>query len=198
MPIDHYIRREDGWHERLVSARDDAFFFVDGPLVPEPAMLALGAPAAAAGQIFEVNPAGRSLAGALGQRFLREQGAALIIDYGKNETAAGESLQALSRHRPASPLSRPGEVDITAHVDFAALARAAAPASRFPIISQGQFLRRLGIELRAAKLAASRPDQADAIHAACQRLINPEEMGGLFKVLALASPGMTELPGFEL
>jgi len=196
LPIDHYVRRDDGWHERLVTMRHDSFVFIDGPSVPAPFMAALDAPDAEPGQIFEVNSTGRSLATQLGQRFSREKGAALIIDYGHAETAVGESLQALSRHRKIAPLTQPGEVDLTAHVDFAALARAAAPAFSSKIISQSLFLRRLGIEVRADRLKAARPDQADAIHAACQRLIDPDGMGGLFKVLALASPDLNNLPGF--
>ena len=196
LPIDQYVRRADGWHERRVTEAEGKFCFVDGPGVAEPAMRALGAPEAQPDEIFEVNQAGRAIAAALGQRFAQQKGAALLIDYGHPLSAAGDTLQAMHLHRSAPPLDRPGEVDLTAHVDFAALVRAAAPAQTSPIVTQGNFLRRLGIELRAERLAAARPDQAAEIRLACQRLINPQGMGTLFKVLALSSAGLSDLPGF--
>jgi NADH dehydrogenase [ubiquinone] 1 alpha subcomplex assembly factor 7 len=191
LPIDQYVLRADGWHERRVADGDE-FHFVDGPKVERGDF-----PAAREGDIFEVNQAARDIAATLGRRFGQSLGAALVIDYGHAISAPGDTLQAVGRHRAAPPLSRPGEVDLTAHVDFAALARAAAPAAVSPLASQGSFLRRLGIELRAAKLAAARPDQAADLEAACQRLINPAGMGTLFKVLAISSAGLTDLPGFD-
>jgi len=187
LPIDQFVRRADGWHDRLVQDGR----FVDGPLAA-----AEDWPAAAEGEIFEINHPARAIAAHLGQRFGRQPGAALLIDYGHAHSAAGDTLQALRKHRAVDPLENPGEADITAHVDFAALARAAAPAIASDIVTQGAFLRRLGIELRAAKLAAASPERADAVTGAVQRLINPQGMGTLFKVLALSSAGLSDLPGF--
>jgi NADH dehydrogenase [ubiquinone] 1 alpha subcomplex assembly factor 7 len=191
LPIEHYIRRNQHWHERLIGCDETRFFFVDGPQVPGD-----GLPPAETGDIAEVCPAGRSLAQAIGQRLIDHPGAALVIDYGYAQPAIGDSLQALRRHASVPPLEAPGEVDLTAHVDFAALAQAADPAVASPIIGQGLFLRRLGIEIRTERLAAARPDQADTLRSACQRLIDPRGMGTLFKVLALSSQGLPALPGF--
>jgi NADH dehydrogenase [ubiquinone] 1 alpha subcomplex assembly factor 7 len=178
LPIDQYIYREDGWHQRLVAGE---FEFVDGGKVD-----GAGFPAAEPGDIFEVNEAGRAVAAALGARFAKHPGAALLIDYGHAVSACGDTLQALGSHQSVPALSTPGEVDLTAHVDFQALAEAAKGAIASPVVTQGAFLRRLGIELRAARLGK----QGD-----CARLINPHGMGTLFKVLALSSAGLTDLPG---
>jgi SAM-dependent MidA family methyltransferase len=195
LPIEQYVYRADGWHERMVTCRD-AFAFTDGPAISERRMAELGAPEAKLGEVFEVNPAARKLARALGRRFLEQPGVLLAIDYGHDRSAVGDTLQAVRRHQPVPALQQPGEADLTAHVDFAALARAAAPAKILPIIGQGAFLRRLGIELRAERLAASRPDIAEDLLAGCHRLINPGGMGTLFKVLAVCSPDLPDLPGF--
>ena len=195
LPVEHYVYRADGWHERMVTCRD-AFAFTDGPAVSERRMAELGAPEARLGDVFEVNPAARKLVQALGRRFAGQPGVLLAIDYGHDHSAVGDTLQAVRRHQPVPALQAPGEADLTAHVDFAALARAAAPAKTSPIIGQGAFLRRLGIELRAERLAASRPDIAEDLLAGCHRLINPGGMGTLFKVLAVSSPDLADLPGF--
>jgi len=183
LPIDQFIYRADGWHERLVAAGDE-FHFVDGAKVE-----GAGFPAAELGGIFEVNDAGRAVAAALGRRFAKHPGAALLIDYGHALSACGDTLQALGNHQSVPALSSPGEVDLTAHVDFQALAEAARPAMASPVITQGNFLRRLGIEVRAGRLGAEED---------CRRLINPRGMGNLFKVLALSSARLADLPGFSL
>ncbi|OIR07974.1 hypothetical protein GALL_98370 [mine drainage metagenome] len=190
LPIRQFVRRGGGWRERRVALNGEAFAFADGPAAsPE-------APPAAEGEIFEHSPAAAAFAARLGRRLAAQGGAALIIDYGHGETAVGETLQAVRRHAYAPVLEAPGEADLTAHVDFAALAAAAAPAQALPLATQGRFLRRLGIELRAERLARARPEQADSIQRACQRLIDAAEMGTLFKVLALTSPSLPLPPGF--
>ena len=196
LPIDQYVFRSDGWHERMVTCRDQ-FAFTDGPPVSDRRMAELGAPEARLGEVFEVNPAARRLVAALAKRFAAQPGALLAIDYGHDRAAVGDTLQAVRRHQPVPALQTPGEVDLTAHVDFAALVRAASAAKISPVAGQGSFLRRLGIELRAERLAAAHPDQAGDLMAGCHRLINPAGMGTLFKVLAICSPDLPDLPGFE-
>ena len=195
LPIEQYVYRTEGWHERMVTCRD-AFAFTDGPAMSERRMAELGAPDAKSGDVFEVNPDARRLVQALGQRFAEQKGVLLAIDYGHDQSAVGDTLQAVRGHQPVPALQTPGESDLTAHVDFAALIRAAEPAKASPIAGQGSFLRRLGIELRAERLAAAHPDKAEDLLAGCYRLINPGGMGTLFKVLALSSPDLPDLPGF--
>ena len=117
-------------------------------------------------------------------------------------SAVGDTLQAVGTHAAADPLARPGEIDLTAHVDFAALGAAArlGGARWHGLLSQGQFLHRLGIAARADRLkAAASPAQVAAIDAAVQRLTGPAPgMGELFKVAAVAHPAIPALPGFEV
>jgi SAM-dependent MidA family methyltransferase len=196
LPVEQYVLRGEVWHERMVTCRDH-FAFTDGAPVSERRMAELGVPEARSGDVFEVNLAARRVVQALGDRFARQAGALLVIDYGYDETAVGDTLQAVRRHQVVPSLQTPGEADLTAHVDFAALARAAAPAKASPVISQGLFLRRLGIELRAERLASAHPDKADDLLTGCHRLINPAGMGTLFRALAVSSPDLPDLPGFE-
>ena len=125
-------------------------------------------------------------------------GAALFIDYGRDMPGYGDTLQALRGHQKESPLAHPGEADLTAHVDFPAFAAAAqsAGAAVTPILKQGDFLRRLGVEIRAAALARSWSDKKDQIGRQLERLIAPDKMGDLFKVVCLHAPNLSP-PGFE-
>lgn len=135
----------------------------------------------------------------LAERIAKDGGAALIIDYGHAVSGFGDTLQALYRHTYDDPLAHPGEADLTAHVDFAALARAASAAGAVPteIIGQGTFLGRLGIAQRAQRLVAGKTEDAAAtIAAAVERLTTPGQMGTLFKVMAVASAGLA-LPGLS-
>jgi NADH dehydrogenase [ubiquinone] 1 alpha subcomplex assembly factor 7 len=154
---------------------------------------------AANGSIFEWRP--DTIAFDLARK-VRNQGAALVIDYGHGESAVGDTLQAIGRHQYADVLKMPGRVDITAHVDFQAFGRAAESmgANVQGPITQGEFLRRIGIELRAQGLKASAsPQQAADIDSAVARLTQagPTGMGELFKVMTIADPKLGILPGFD-
>ena len=150
------------------------------------------------GPAGESCPAGEALAADIGARLAAQGGAALIIDYGYAGTRALDSLQALRHHASVDPFSAPGTADLTAHVDFSALAAAARPARAWGPVPQGVFLTRLGIEARAAALKA-RADRATAagLEAALVRLTAPTAMGVLFKALALTAPGWPAPAGFE-
>ncbi len=150
------------------------------------------------GPAAETSPASTVLAAAIGARLAAQGGAALIIDYGYAGTRAMDSLQALRHHSTADPFSDPGTADLTAHVDFSALATAAAPARSWGPVPQGVFLSRLGIETRAAVLK-TRADRSTAatIEAALVRLTAPTAMGALFKALALTAPNWPAPAGFE-
>jgi NADH dehydrogenase [ubiquinone] 1 alpha subcomplex assembly factor 7 len=203
LPIRQFQRTEAGWCERLVGLAPDGadLAFVLAP--PNPSATALLAPAlgtAPIGAVAEVSPAARGLGQAIGARLKAAPGAALIVDYGYAPSAPGDTLQAVRRHQRADPLCDPGMVDLSAHVDFAALAgsASAAGAQVWGPLAQGLFLTRLGIGRRAARLLeAADPDQGERIRTALRRLIDKEEMGTLFRVLALTSPGFGAPPGFE-
>ncbi len=191
LPIHQLQMTEAGWRERVVALQDDRLIF--GLAAPSPA-LALLRPAhqaAAPGAIAEICPAGLALMDAIARRVAAANGAALIIDYGPAESGLGDSFQALKRHRYHLPLEELGTADLTAHVDFGALKACAleAGAQIFGPTAQGDFLRSLGIELRADMLARkSDAATAEILHRQVQRLIAPEQMGRLFKAIGLAGP----------
>lgn len=189
LPIRQFVRRKQGWMERHVE---------DGRYAEQPAIEEL--PDDPEGSVRERGDAARAFVGAVAGRLTRDIGAALFVDYGPMESAAGESLQAIREGRPADPLADPGGADLTAHVDFAALAAEARArgAACFGPVAQGAFLARLGIHERTAQLGrnASAEDAARLI-ASTRRLTTPEAMGALFKALAIASPTLPPPPGFD-
>ena len=202
LPIHQFVGAEDAWHERLIGALPDGeliFHEASGPTLSAAIVRKLGAPPAP-GEVAEISPVAISLADAIGARLVDGPGAAIIIDYGRSGMI-GESLQAVGRHEFRDVLASPGDCDLTAHVDFAALSRTASEAGAdvYGPVGQGAFLLALGIEMRAAALAQSAtPKQAEDIEAALNRLIAPDQMGHLFKALALTSPGQATPPGFQV
>jgi len=200
LPIRQYLKQPAGWVERKIGLDPaGAFVFVadDHVLTPALAPEILAAPT---GSIAELCEPGRALAAAIGHRLARTPGAALIIDYGPPACGTGDSLQAVKAHRYHPPLTDPGLADLTAHVDFQALAEAgaAAGAAAHGPVSQGRWLLRLGIEERAVMLMRNAsPAQAADLAGRARRLIDPGEMGTLFQVLALASPGLPIPPGLD-
>jgi SAM-dependent MidA family methyltransferase len=152
------------------------------------------------GTILERNESAQAFVTALARRCIAHQGAALFLDYGPTVSAFGDSLQALHAGRPADPLGPPGDADLTAHVDFAALAAAARAAGGVVHgpLSQGVFLTRLGLFQRTGILARHQPAaRAAALMDAASRLAEPNRMGRLFKAFAVAAPRVQTLPGFE-
>jgi NADH dehydrogenase [ubiquinone] 1 alpha subcomplex assembly factor 7 len=155
--------------------------------------------AAAPGTIVETCPAAEALMRDIAGRIVAGGGAALVVDYGPAIAGTGDTLQAVRAHQKVPVLEAPGEADLTAHVDFAGLAAAAraAGAAAFGPLPQGVFLHRLGLAARAAQLLQSAtPAQAREIEAAVRRLIEPTEMGTLFKALAVAGANTAAPPGF--
>ncbi len=152
------------------------------------------------GDIRETSPAREELASAIAKLLDARGGVAIIIDYGHDQPGAiGDTLQAVSSHAFALPLDRPGEQDLTTHVDFAALAKAARGGGAVPgrVVSQGTWLEILGIGARAMALAAKNPQDTEAIAAARRRLCDEGEMGRLFKVMAIHSASWPEVAGLE-
>ncbi len=205
LPVHQLQLTARGWRERLVGLEPEgeAFRLV---LADRPAPAAARVPprlcaaALPADSVVEVAPAGTDLARAIGARLTADGGAALIVDYGHAASAPGDTLQAVRGHRRHPPLDDPGRADLTAHVDFAALAHAAAEggAGAHGPVTQGAFLKALGIETRMARLVAgATPAQAAEIRAGCRRLLDQGAMGALFKVLALCPRDMPAPAGFE-
>ncbi|MEQ8603066.1 MAG: class I SAM-dependent methyltransferase [Marivibrio sp.] len=201
LPIRQFQKTAAGWRERLVALEPEtgalALTLAPAPgpaaaLIPERA-----AERADAGAIVEIAPAAWSVAAALGERLTACGGAALIVDYGHGASAPGDTLQAVKAHRYCGVLEHVGEADLTAHVDFDALARAFSEAGcrPAPLATQGGFLQALGIVQRAATLA--RKGDPAAVRAQAERLVAPDQMGTLFKVLGAAAPATAPLPALE-
>jgi NADH dehydrogenase [ubiquinone] 1 alpha subcomplex assembly factor 7 len=197
LPIRQLVRTPDGWRERMVGLNDGRFAFVAGDK-PMDSAVPDGLRDADPGTIVETSPGAAAVAYEVAGRLVKQGGAALLIDYGHDAPRTGSTLQALRQHRMVDPLALPGEADLTAHVDFAALAPIieSRGARWLGTVAQGHWLRQLGIEVRAERLARIAPEHRDAIFAALDRLIGEGQMGALFKVMGLAGPDWHGGEGF--
>ena len=202
LPIRQVVRGTSHWSERMVALDfEDRLVFVDGPESPAaslfvPESLRHCAP----GTIVEICPAALALASALAARLACQPGAALFIDYGYFPSVPGPTLRAVRQHRPVSALAAPGTADLSAHVDFAAFAeavRAGGATTHGPVL-QRRFLAALGVAQRLAALSAcATPTQRQELESGVRRLLDPDGMGDLFKVMALVSPGSPTPLGFD-
>lgn len=199
LPIRQFTRAGRGWSETRVGADGDALTF--GLTEPTP-MEALADRLAdtADGDVVELCPAAGAIIAQVTERIARHGGAAIVVDYG-DWGSKGDTFQAVQDHAPCDPLTDPGGADLTAHVDFAALAQAARCAAS-PMMEQGGLLHRLGIGPRAQVLAEKLDDQGreDALQshlAAYRRLTEPSEMGTLFKAIAFYPNAAAPPPGFD-
>ncbi|CAN5876381.1 SAM-dependent methyltransferase [soil metagenome] len=195
LPVRQLVKALDVWHERLVACQDLLFLPIAGQQVPD-SVIPPALRAAPPGSVIEASPASVAVMRALAQRIAAQGGAVLAIDYGYEGPAIGDTLQAVRGHAFANPFDQPGEQDLTAHVDFATLAAAAQAEGphAFGPVDQGALLTALGIDARAAALAAAAPDRAESIAADRARLT--ETMGSLFKALAVVAPGWPAPAGF--
>ena len=197
LPIHQYVRTATGWRERMVERRDGALMPVAGTVPADEAV-----PPALRdrpdGTIVEIAPVAAAIIQRCAFRLARQGGAMLAIDYGYAGPAAGDTLQAVKAHRFADPFADPGEADLTAHVDFTALAEAARPAgvTISDLATQGDWLRRLGIDARLKTLAAAAPERADDLKGQRDRLVEADAMGDLFKLIALTASGWPQPAGF--
>lgn len=198
LPIRQFTRLGSGWAESRVGLSVDGALTL-GRAAPQPVSALddrLGD--TGDGDIVEICPAAEAAAATLATRIAAQGGLALLIDYG-NAVSRGDTFQALRAHAPVDPLAEPGLADLTAHVAFAPLVRAAraAGAAASGPLPQGLWLERLGITARAQALATRLTGSAlDSHIAAHRRLTHPQEMGHLFKILAIHAPG-TVPPGFH-
>lgn len=193
LPIRQFQMNDAGdWQERQIGADNGRLIWGLAP----PAPLSAG-PGFEPGMIIETCAPGEAIAEEIGRRIATHGGTALLVDYGET-VSRGDTFQAMSRHAFTDPLEAPGDADLTAHVAFDPLAHAAKPSRAFGPVSQGVFLERLGITGRAQALAQNLSGDALEDHvAAHRRLTHPDEMGTLFKVMALAPNGAPVPPALE-
>jgi len=192
LPIRQFLRKPDGWRERLVGLQDGHLAFGLSDLLPQvPATPAFQD--APVGAVVEYGLPARQAVAGVAATIARHGGVSYWIDYG-DWRSRGDTLQALRAHSHDDPLAHPGEADLTAHVDFEAII---PPGLAHAYDTQGAVLGRLGIAARAERLARNLTGPAlGNHHAALRRLTQPEEMGSVFKVLALTSAGAPPPPGF--
>jgi len=191
LPARQFVRMATGWAEQVVAVGADGG--LQFARVPAPVQL----PDAREGVVLERSGAQEALGAALGQRLVRDGGAALLIDYGHDQPGFGDTLQALRRHEKVDPLACPGEADLTVHADFpAVMAAAEREGAAAAILTQAQFLARMGIGERAEALVAAHPDKTGVIGRQLHRLVGGDQMGDLFKACCLHAPDWIP-PAFE-
>ena len=197
LPVRQLVRTEDGWRERMVGCADGRFMPVVGHQPMESAVPE-GRREAEQWTILETCPGAATVVYETASRLVEQGGAALFIDYGYDAPRTGSTLQAVRAHRKVDPFRDPGEADLTAHVDFAMLAQVAqSRGCRWQgTTTQGAWLRALGAAERAQSLIARAPQHAADIRSAVARLTADDQMGSLFKVMALSGPHWPEGAGF--
>ncbi len=200
IPARPFIKHEGSWYESTICVSEGGSF----RLTAKPAKIDLSIlPATQEGEpdgtVFEYAPAREALMQDIGHHIRRHGGFGVFIDYGHAEPGFGDTLQAMQNHAYANVLEKPGEADITSHVDFQSLQRAAKASDLLVsnVITQGDFLNRLGIAERAQSLSKSQPQLRNTLETAIDRLVSPKQMGSLFKVLGVSHPDMT-LPALQM
>ncbi|MDR7101945.1 SAM-dependent methyltransferase [Croceicoccus sp. BE223] len=197
LPIRQLVKTAQGWRERMVGLAGDVLVPVAGDR-PMDAAVPADLADAPDGALIETCPAASAIMAALAERVAAQGGAILAIDYGYEVLRHGSTFQAVARHQRTDPFAAPGTADLTAHVDFGALASAARHGGLVVdgVAGQGDFLLSLGIGQRAAALARANPAQAESLATALHRLVDPAEMGTLFRVLAARSAAWPQSSGF--
>ncbi len=196
LPIRQLVMTTKGWRERMVGIEQDRFAFVSGPNPMEEAVHEKQR-AADVDTVIEACPAAAALVEDLAQRLEVQGGAALLVDYGHTAPRIGSTLQAVKKHQKVDVFSSPGDMDLTAHVDFGtlnAIARREGVASS--LTTQGAWLTAMGIGLRAQGLSTASPEHAGEIKAALDRLVGQDEMGELFKCMAMSARDWPRGAGF--
>ena len=198
LPVRQLVRAAEGWRERMVALEGDAFVFAAGSQ-PMDAAVPDGWRQAVQGAIIETCPGASAVMADIAARLKRQGGAGLFIDYGHADMRGGSTLQAVRNHQKVDPFSSPGEADLTAHVDFATLAQVAqASGARWlGTVTQGEWLKRLGIDMRTEALTRQAPHYKTALQQARHRLTADDQMGLLFKVMGLAAPVWSGGTGFS-
>ncbi|MBN9588172.1 MAG: hypothetical protein BGN85_13815 [Alphaproteobacteria bacterium 64-11] len=199
LPLRQYVRTERGWCERMVTAQNGELAFALAPMPTPPPMIPVGLEAVPEGGVYETSPAALALAEDIARIVARRGGAALMVDYGyQARSGFGETLQAVGGHSFADVLAEPGGDDLSAHVDFAALAAAGRQGGAAVLgpVTQRAFLAALGLAERAERLASANPAAGTSLVAAVKRLVGPDQMGTLFKALAFLPPAFDSAPGF--
>jgi len=195
LPVRQFFRTDSGWQEKMIAVDGRDLCFARAPVGELANELPRDAPQ---GSVLELCASANAIVSDLAGHVSAHGGCVLVLDYGSSGEL-GDTLQAVQGHKKVAPLAHPGGSDLTAHVDFSALSNAAAAKAQVSaVVPQGVFLEQLGITARAHSLARCLSDQALENHiAAHRRLTHPDEMGKLFKALAITPKGPPQPPGFS-
>lgn len=199
LPLQQFSYQGGSWLERKIAWDGGRFTFYDEPVQIDP-VAGLDLPPPRDGAVIEVAPERTLFMAALSARLRAQGGAGLIIDYGYTRPAYGDTFQAMRGHGFSDPLQDIGLSDLTSHVDFSALARAAQAEGIdvLGIAEQGAFLSALGIGLRARHLMQNASGEvAVDIQKALHRLTHSGEMGALFKVMGVGYGASIQAAGFQ-
>ena len=198
LPVHQLVRTETGWRERMVGFYEDRFLPVAGRQ-PMDGAIPEARRDAPVGTIIETSPGAAAVVQEVARRLVQQGGAALFIDYGYLEVQDGSTLQAVRAHEKVDPFVDPGEADLTTHVDFATLAQMAQDfgARWLGTVEQGVWLKALGADARARALGQLAPAHATSVWVAKERLVSPDQMGSLFKVMGLVAPNWPDGEAFD-
>ncbi len=197
LPANQFVKSKLGWHARMVAKKEDELVFALSEECEPDSFAPASLRGAPEGSIWEIGTEAIAAMRTIAGKIAEHGGVALIVDYGYSGPFLGDTFQAVKAHRYADPLAEPGEADLTFHVDFTALTEAAqeAGAHVYGPVTQGAFLSELGIGLRAERLKRANPERANEIDAALHRLARKDQMGALFKAMAICNPSLPALPG---
>lgn len=191
LPFRQYVKADGQWRENCVGLNDDGeLSWVLGSGILDPDSLPTRHDKESEGAVFEISTVRETIVENIAHRLSEKGGAALLIDYGHAKSGFGDTFQGISAHSHTDPLLNPGEADLTSHVDFEPLVSVAEKSGcvAMPVLTQGEFLLRLGLLERAGALGSGKSaDEQKRITLEAERLALPQEMGDLFKVLAVSS-----------
>ncbi|MEW9804620.1 class I SAM-dependent methyltransferase [Mesorhizobium sp. ZMM04-5] len=197
LPLRQFVKRDGRWLERAIGLGDNGgFIFGIGTATLAADALPPGAASKPDGTVFEIAPVREAMMAMIGARIARRGGAGIFFDYGHLAPGFGDTFQAVRRHRGADVFGDPGQADLTSHVDFAALARVAqAHGLQAEMSTQAEFLLGMGLLERAGRLGQAADETArEKIASEVERLAGPDQMGDLFKVLAVLPTGVDAPP----
>jgi len=195
LPFRQYVKHKSQWFERAIGAKagSSELEFTIGSGFIDPRLLPEGNENEPDGAVFEISPAREAIVQIIAEQVALNEGAALFIDYGHTKSGFGDTFQAISKHQFTDPLAEPGNADLTNHVDFYPLAKAAniANCHTFPVLPQGKFLLGLGLLERAGTLGHNKDEPTQArLKKEAERLALAGQMGDLFKCFAFANKNM--------
>ncbi len=200
LPIRQFVRRDTGWHERLVGLKGEDLVFGIAPRpITSTAVIPERLREAPTGSLVEVRPQAQAVVSTIAQRLRDHSGAAVLIDYGPTQSEVGDTLQAVRAHKKVHALHEPGDCDLSARVDFEELAKLVRD-EKLTVhgpVGQGPFLKTLGIDIRAAHLIRANRERGGEIVRERDKLTAPEAMGQLFKVLGVTSANLPTPTGFS-